>query len=90
MKKPIIIILAITGFIAATKLPAPTYHREQLAIVEEHEAELNKVWNELSPSQRDALRADEKRWIAWKDTLGLTDKMIEISKRIDYLKSFLK
>lgn len=88
MTKPIIIILAITSFITAAKLPAPTHYREQLAIVEEHEAELNRVWNELSPSQRDALRADERRWIAWKDTLGLTDQMIEIGKRINYLKSF--
>ena len=90
MKKPIIVILAIASFIAVTKLPAPTHHAEQFAIVEEDEAELNKVWNELSPSRRDALRADERRWIAWKDTLGLTDQMIEIRKRINYLKSFLK
>jgi hypothetical protein len=79
MKKPIIIILAIASFIAATKLPAPTHHREQYALVEEDEAELNKVWNEL-----------KRRWIAWKDTLGMTDQMIEIRKRINYLKSFLK
>jgi hypothetical protein len=48
MKNRIVLILAIASFVAVTRLPAPTHHAEQLALVEEEEAELNKVWNETA------------------------------------------
>jgi hypothetical protein len=90
MKKLIFLFLAIVSLTPAAKLPAHTLYADQLAYIDEQEAELNKVWAELSVSQRNALRAEEKRWIAWKDTLGLGDKMEALEKRITYLKSFLK
>jgi hypothetical protein len=89
MKKLIFLFLAI-AMTPAAKLPAHTLYADQLAYIEEQEAELNKVWAELSASQRNALRAEEKRWIVWKDTLGLGDKMEALEKRITYLKSLLK
>jgi hypothetical protein len=61
MKKLIFLFLAIASLIPVAKLPAGTLYADQLAHIEEQEAELNKVWNELSASQRNALRADEKR-----------------------------
>jgi hypothetical protein len=36
------------------------------------ERHLNSVWNDtLTPSMRDALRVEERKWIAWKDSLPL-------------------
>ena len=91
MKKLILLFLAIGSRTPAAKLPAHTLYADQLAYIEEQEAELNKVWAELkSGSQRNALRAEEKRWIAWKETLDLGGKMEALEKRITYLKSFLK
>ena len=90
MKKLMILFLAIASWTPAARLPAHTLYADQLAYIEKQEAELNKVWNKLSASQRNALRAQEKRWIAWKDTLGLGGKMEALDTRITYLKSFLK
>jgi hypothetical protein len=90
MKKLIFLFLAIAGLSSAPKLIAGTLYADQLAFIEEEEAELNKVWNELSANQRNALRGEEKRWIAWKDTLDLGGKMEALRERITYLKSFLK
>ena len=90
MKKVIFLFLAIASLTPIVRLPAHTLYADQLAYIEEQEAELNKVWAELSGSQRNALRAEEKRWIAWKETLSLGDKMEALENRITYLKSFLK
>ena len=90
MKRLILLFLAIGSLTPAAKLPAHTLYADQLAYIEEQEAELNKVWAELSGSQRNELRAEEKRWIAWKETLDLGSKMEALEKRITYLKSFLK
>lgn len=90
MKKLIFLFLVLASVAPAPKLTAGTHYAEQLAFIEEQEAELNKVWNELSANQRNALRAEEKRWIAWKDTLDLGGKMEALSDRIRYLKSFLR
>ena len=90
MKKLIFLFLVIASLTPAVKLPANTLYADQLAYIEKQEAELNRVWNKLSAGQRNALRAEEKRWIAWKDTLDLGRKMEALDKRITYLKSFLK
>jgi hypothetical protein len=90
MKKLMFLFLAIVSLVPTAKLPAGTLYADQLAYIEEEEAELNKVWNELSASQRNMLRAEEKRWIAYKDTLDLGGKMEALRDRITYLKSFLK
>ena len=90
MKKLILLVLAMASLLPTAKLSANTLYADQLAFIKTQEAELNQVWKRLSATQRNAIRADEKRWIAWKDTLGLGPKMEALDQRIAYLKSLLK
>jgi hypothetical protein len=50
---------------------------------------LNEIWNmRLTPDDRNALRADERRWVAWKDTLSLKEQEQAVWKRVDFLQDY--
>ena len=51
---------------------------------------LNRVWNEtLTAVQREELRADERKWALWKDTLPLEKKEQAVWARVDFLNQFV-
>jgi hypothetical protein len=55
------------------------------------ERKLNEYWNErLTPTDRDRLRADERRWAAWKDTLSTEQEAAAVWKRIDFLQAYVE
>lgn len=55
------------------------------------EHKLNEYWNmRLTPTDRDHLRADERRWAAWKDTLSIDKEEEAIWKRIDFLQAYVE
>jgi hypothetical protein len=54
MKKLVFLFLAIASSTPAAQLSAHTLYADQLAYIDEQEAELNTVWAELSSSQRNA------------------------------------
>jgi hypothetical protein len=51
------------------------------------EGHLNQAWNDLTPAQRDSIRADERKWIIWKDSLPPAARLEALGKRVDYLDS---
>jgi uncharacterized protein YecT (DUF1311 family) len=47
-----------------------------------------RVFNRLSPSDRTLLKANEMRWIDWKDTLPLNERIQATYDRIALLEQF--
>jgi hypothetical protein len=45
------------------------------------EKNLNYAWSRLTPAQRNRLRAEERRWIAYKDQLPIIERTEEVNKR---------
>jgi hypothetical protein len=47
------------------------------------ENDLNRVWNLLTPAQRNHFRklSEERRWIAYKDKLPIIERTEEVNKR---------
>jgi hypothetical protein len=53
------------------------------------EGHLNRIWNErLTSADRENLRADERRWIAWKEGLPLEKAEQAVWARVDYLEKY--
>jgi hypothetical protein len=50
------------------------------------EKRLNDIWNmRLTPTERNELRADERKWVVWKDKLPLEKEEAAVGARIDFL-----
>jgi hypothetical protein len=53
------------------------------------EGNLNRIWNErLTAADREQLRADERRWVAWKETLPLEQEEQAVWKRVYFLEDY--
>jgi hypothetical protein len=55
------------------------------------EQRLNDIWNmRLTPTERDALRADERKWVVRKDKLpSEKEKKAAVLARIDFLQKYI-
>ena len=88
MKKPIILVTAVA--IWAGVAVAQT-ENDILRANSRWERHLNSVWNDtLTPSMRDALRVEERKWIAWKDSLPLDAQSGACADRCDYLREYAR
>jgi predicted phosphoadenosine phosphosulfate sulfurtransferase len=74
-----IILLALTSFIMAV------HAHDYIAQMKEEDDNLNQAWAALTTAQRTALRPEQRKWIAWKDTLEFQPKMSATRDRATYL-----
>ena len=88
MKKLIIFLAALAmcnGMVAAQT------ENDILRANARWEGHLNSVWNNtLTPSMRDALRSEERKWIAWKDSLPVDAQSGACADRCDYLREYAR
>jgi hypothetical protein len=50
---------------------------------------LNEIWNErLTPADREKLRADERKWVLWKDGLPLEKEEQAVWARVEFLEKY--
>jgi hypothetical protein len=68
---------------------SPT-RREFIAWNEQAEYALNQTWSQLSSRQRGLLLYEERKWIVYKDSLGLEERFKEVQKRDAYLQGYLQ
>jgi hypothetical protein len=88
MKKPIILLTTLAmwagGAVAQTE-------NDILRANSRGERHLNTVWNDtLTASMRDALRAEERKRIVWKDSLPLDAQSGACADRCDYLREYAR
>jgi lysozyme inhibitor LprI len=86
MKRTILLLTALASLTIALHADEEQDLERAAARWEGH---LNSAWSQLTPAQRNMLRADERRWIVWKDSLPLAARLEALGKRVDYLHSFL-
>jgi hypothetical protein len=63
---------------------------EFIAWNQQAEYSLNQTWSRLSARQRDQLRYQERKWITYKDSLALENRLREVENRITYLENYLQ
>jgi hypothetical protein len=68
---------------------SPT-REEFIAWNQQAEYALNQTWSQLSASQRGLLRYEERKWITYKDSLALENRLREVRNRITYLENYLQ
>ena len=90
IKKTLLILMALAGLIIA--IPAHAHHdwTGVLEQLDEDETKLNRAWQALSQSQRNALRQEERQWVIWKDSLDIYRKIEAIEARTDYLRKLIE
>jgi hypothetical protein len=53
------------------------------------EGKLNRIWNErLTAADREHLRADERKWVVWKEGLPLEKEEQAVWARVDFLAQY--
>jgi hypothetical protein len=88
MKKPIILVTALAMW--AGVAVAQT-ENDILRANSRWERHLNSVWNDtLTPSIRDALGVEERKWIAWNDSLALDAQSGACADGCDYLREYAR
>jgi hypothetical protein len=84
MKK---LILCLTA-LAVTAYAQNDDYRRTLSQAEQR---LNDIWNmRLTPTERDELRAGERKWVVWKDKLpSEKEKKAAVLARIDFIQKYI-
>jgi hypothetical protein len=68
---------------------SPT-REEFIAWNQQAEYSLNQTWSQLSPRKRGLLLYEERKWIIYKVSLGLENRLREVQNRNTYLQGYLQ